>query len=246
MNGDHRISLAQVRRQLRKNASAADAIDLRRFFKTGPGEYGEGDCFLGVRVPAIRRLVRTTAQLAERPLMTLLQSRFHEERLLALLGMVWRFQRGDPAAQERHYDLYLRHTAWINNWDLVDLSAPQIVGGWLLDRPRERLDDLAASACLWERRIAVLATLAFIRRGDFADTLRMCHRLRGDRHDLMHKACGWMLREVGKRDVHALRRFLRANAATLPRTMLRYAIEKFPEAERQKWLAIRPTARLKA
>ncbi len=232
------MSVAEVRRLLRGQACAEDARILQRFFKTGPGEYGEGDVFLGVRVPAIRRVARLCGGLSLGEIRALLHSRYHEERLLALLTMVRRFEKGDDALRQRLFGFYLRETRFINNWDLVDLSAPQIVGGWLSRRDRSVLRTLAASADLWERRIAVLATFAFIRAGEFGETLALCERLISDPHDLMHKACGWMLREVGKRSVETLRRFLRAHAGRLPRTMLRYAIERLPEPERKAWLAV--------
>lgn len=230
-------SLSALRQALRAHASPADAAVLQRFFKTGPGEYAAGDRFLGVRVPATRRVVRAGDGLPLAEICPLLRSEWHEERLLGLLLLARRFERGDEAVQRAVFDLYCAERAGINNWDLVDVSAPNIVGGWLLTRPRDLLDEWAGSTCLWERRIAVLATLAFIRQGDFADTLRLCRRLLDDPHDLMHKACGWMLREVGKRDAGTLRGFLDQYAPMMPRTMLRYAIERFPEPERRAYLA---------
>jgi 3-methyladenine DNA glycosylase AlkD len=235
-----RLSVARLRRRLREAARPEDARALQRFFKTGPGDYGEGDVFLGVRVPAIRALVRQADGLSVTQAQGLLRSKFHEERLLALLLLVRRFQRGDDRARETIFRLYLRETRCINNWDLVDLSAPHILGGWLLRRDRSILHELAGSSGLWRRRMAVLATLAFIRAGQFQDTVRLCEKLLSDRHDLMHKACGWMLREAGKRDAGVLRRFLRAHAPRMPRTMLRYAIERLPEPERRQWLAVSP------
>jgi 3-methyladenine DNA glycosylase AlkD len=222
--------------RLRGSAHAPDAVVLQRFFKTGAGEYGEGDVFLGVRVPAIRRLVREADAASMGEVIGLLGSRYHEERLLALLVLVRRFERGDDRRRREVFGVYLRCMGRVNNWDLVDLSAPNIVGGWLLTRPRGVLRRLVRSGVLWERRIAVLA---FIRAGEYADTLDLCERLLGDTHDLMHKACGWMLREVGKRDRSALVGFLHKHASAMPRTMLRYAIERFPEAERRRWLAVR-------
>ena len=214
------VTAAALLRALRAQADPGDAVNLTRFFKTGPGEYGEGDRFLGVRVPA-----------------ALVRSPWHEARLLGLLLWVQSFQRGTESDRAALYRTYLAHSAHINNWDLVDASAEHIVGGWLFPRNRAKMDRLARSPVLWERRIAMLATFHFIRRGQFADTLRLADMLRADRHDLMHKAVGWMLREVGNRDPAALRGFLARHAATLPRTLLRYAIEKLPEAERQRWLA---------
>ena len=228
--------LANLRALLRQSARAQDASFLQRFFKTGPGEYGAGDLFLGVRVPAIRQVARRSDGLSLAQVSVLLGSRLHEERLLALLIMVRRFERGDAVIRERVFRLYLRRLRFINNWDLVDLSAPNIVGAWLLERPRRLLLELARSRVLWHRRVAVLATLTFIRRDQFQDTLRLCRQLLPDNQDLIHKACGWMLREVGKRNRCALKKFLQAQAGGMPRTMLRYAIERLPGAERQFWL----------
>ena len=205
--------LAALRGLLRASASAEDARFLQRFFKTGPGQYGEGDCFLGVRVPATRQVSRQSDGLTLAQVCLLLHSKYHEERLLALLILVRRFTRGSEAERRRNFDLYLRETRLINKWDLVDLSAPNIVGVWLLGHDRSILDQLARSASLWERRIAVLATFAFIRQGQFADSLRLGRLLLSDPQDLMHKACGWMLREVGKRDLNTLETFLGACAA---------------------------------
>lgn len=230
---------AHLQQQLRAHASATRAEVSLRFFKTGPGEYGEGDQFLGLTVPQVRALLPRTDELAERDVLMLLRSPWHEERLLALLILVRRFARArkDEAARARLVDLYLKNTRWINNWDLVDTSAPLILGEWLRTRERGVLDKLAGSKNLWEQRIAVLATLAFIRAGEFGDTLRLCERLLTHEHDLMHKACGWMLREAGKRDAAVLRGFLDRHAHHMPRTMLRYAIEKLPEAERRRHLS---------
>jgi 3-methyladenine DNA glycosylase AlkD len=225
-------------RALRAEASADHAVALARFFQTGPGGYGEGDRFLGVKVPALRRLAARTDGLPEEEVLELLQSGWHEERLLALLILVRRFQRGNAGVRERIHARYLASLRWVNNWDLVDLTAPAIVGGWLLDRDRSVLDRLAASASLWERRVAIIATLAFIREDEFAETLRLCELLRRDAHDLIQKACGWMLREVGKRDEAVMRRFLDRYAPELPRTMLRYAIERLAENDRLAYLRL--------
>ena len=232
-----RLSASSIRARLASHASAADATFLQRFFKTGPGEYGEGDRFIGVRLPAMRLVCRTCRGVGLPAVRTLLRSRVHEERLLALLMLVDAFGRGDERERKAIYDLYLSHTAFINNWDLVDSSAAHIVGGWLRDRSRAPLVKLARSASLWDRRIAIIATHHFIRLGEFADTFRIADLLLDDDHDLIHKAGGWMLREVGNRDAAAERRFLRDRYARMPRTMLRYAIEKFPEAERKRYLA---------
>ena len=232
------ITLRRARQLLRTTANPADAVFLQRFFKTGPGDYGEGDVFLGVRVPATRKVVKQCDGLNLADTRTLLYSPYHEERLLALLILVRRFERGDAAMQKRIFDLYLAETRHINNWDLVDLSAPNIVGKWLLERPRGLLARMVRSQQLWDRRIAVLATFAFIRRGQFQNSLDLCQTLLQDPHDLMHKACGWMLREIGKRDQAALEGFLEKTAPQMPRTMLRYAIERLPEARRRIWMAM--------
>lgn len=206
------------------------------FFKTGPGEYGEGDRFHGIRVPETRRLARRHRHAPERTVISLLRSAFHEERLLAVLLLVDRYARGDAVEKRHVFDLYLENRHYVNNWDIVDSSAHLIVGPELDTGDTVLLDELAKSESLWDRRMAVLATLHFIRRGEFAATLRLAKALLGDCEDLIHKATGWMLREVGKRDVAVLRRFLEDHSAEMPRTMLRYAIEKLPADERRKWL----------
>jgi 3-methyladenine DNA glycosylase AlkD len=228
-----------IRRCLRAQASARDAKILRWFFKTGPGEYGEGDVFIGIRVPALRKLVREFHPVSDATVRALLRSRIHEERLLALLLLVRRFETGDDAGRRGVFNLYMANTDRVNNWDLVDLSAPNIVGQWLMERDRRRLDRLAGSTSLWERRIAIVSTFAFIRRNEFDDTFRIADRLLRDPHDLIHKATGWMLREVGKRDEAVLEAFLWPRLSAMPRTMLRYAIERFPEPKRRRFLTHR-------
>lgn len=231
-----KISRANLNAQLRQLASPSDAKFLQRFFKTAPGEYGAGDRFAGIRVPALRKLAREYRALPRADVMTLLRSPVHEERLLALILLVNAYQRADDAGQAAIYKLYLGNLAHINNWDLVDVSAPHIVGRYLTERPRTILFRLARAKNLWHRRVAMLATFQFIRANDFADALRLAELLRDDKHDLMHKAVGWMLREIGKRDAAALRAFLDAHAVRMPRTMLRYAIEKLPTGERRHYL----------
>jgi 3-methyladenine DNA glycosylase AlkD len=230
------LTAAAIRRKLHAHARPETVTILQRFFKTGPGEYGEGDRFIGVKVPGVRAVCRDCrgASLAE--IRTLLRSPVHEERLLALLMLIDAFSAGDEAARRRIYDFYLAHTAFINNWDLVDASAAQIVGAWLHDRSTAPLTKLARSSSLWERRIAIIATFDFIRRDEFDETLRISDMLLHDEHDLIHKAVGWLLREVGKRDGAVERGFLRTRYNTMPRTMLRYAIERFPAAERTRYL----------
>lgn len=211
---------------------------MRAFFRTGRGDYGAGDRFIGVDVPAQRRLARRFGELPLDELDALLQSALHEERLVALLILVRQFQRAaDDRTRGRIFRFYLQRRHRINNWDLVDTSAEHIVGAWLADRPRQRLDQLASSPHLWSRRIAMLATFHYIKRGESADALRIANRLLEDPHPLIHKATGWMLREVGKRaSIARLRAFLRAHAARMPRTMLRYAIERLEPGERQRWM----------
>jgi len=232
------MNIPKLRARLQKFASPSDAKFLQRFFKTGPGEYGEGDQFIGVRVPAVRRLVREFRGLAMADTCELLHSPIHEERLLALLMLVDAYDRGTESERAAIFRLYLDNTAHINNWDLLDGSAPGIVGRHLESRPRKLLFELARSPDVWKRRIAVLAAFRFIRRNEFAEILRLAEMLLQDRHDLIHKATGWMLREAGKRDVTILRGFLEQHAARMPRTMLRYAIEKLPVMERRRWLAV--------
>jgi 3-methyladenine DNA glycosylase AlkD len=229
-------SAEPVRRRLRQLASPSDAVFLQRFFKTAPGEYGAGDRFIGIRVPVLRQLVKEYQSLPLRTATALLRSKIHEERLLALLLLVDAYDRADNRRRAEIYAVYLDNLAHINNWDLVDSSAPYIIGRHLEKRPRRVLFRLARSKILWHRRVAMLATLTFIRAGDFADALLLAERLRDDEHDLMHKAVGWMLREVGKRDVATLKGFLHRHAALMPRTMLRYSIERLPERERQSFL----------
>ena len=230
------ITLDGLRQRLHRLASPADAKFLQRYFKTAPGEYGAGDRFIGVRVPALRLLAREFRALPPPAAAKLLQSPIHEERLLALLILTDAYERADESGRAAIYRLYLKNLARVNNWDLVDCSAPRIVGRHLKERPRKILFRLARSKTLWNRRVAVLATFYFIRQDDFGDSLRLAELLLDDGHDLMHKAVGWMLREMGKRDVAELKKFLRKHAARMPRTMLRYAIEKLSGRERQFYL----------
>lgn len=229
-------SAAQLRRVLEAAGDPAKAAFHQRFFKTGPGEYGEGDRFRGIKVPALRKLSREYQSMPSSEIVALLKSDFHEDRLLALFILARQFERGDDGDKECIYDLYLANTKYINNWDMVDCSAPNIVGAYLRDRSRAPIHRLAKSANLWERRIAALATFHFIRRDDFDDGLRVAKTLLNDEEDLIHKAVGWMLREIGSRDMAVEENFLRLHCKTMPRTMLRYAIEKFPEPKRRGYL----------
>lgn len=226
------MTLAALRRDLRAVADPEQAAVSRHFFKTGKGQYSEGDRFLGVRVPQLRAVARRYAGLPFEDLEQLLDSPWHEERLAALVILVQRYPRQPDAV----YAFYFRKIARINNWDLVDTSAPHIVGAHLETRDRAPLYELARSRSVWERRIAIIATQHFIRRGDFRDTLAIARLLLKDEHDLIHKAAGWMLREVANRDRATVEAFLDKYAARMPRTMLRYTIEKFPEPLRQHYL----------
>lgn len=221
---------------LKRLGDRATAAQTARYFKTGEGEYGHGDRFLGVRMPELRRRVAEFQGLSIPAIKRLLRSEFHEVRQFALLILVRQFERGDEQARQRIFDLYLANTRHINNWDLVDISAPYIVGPWLARRDKAVLYELATSSSLWERRIAMLATFYFIRNEKYRDTLRLAARLRDDPEDLIHKAVGWMLREVGNRDRAALEGFLGRHYRNMPRTMLRYAIEKFPQGRRRAYL----------
>jgi len=208
-----------------------------RYFKCGPGEYGEGDTFIGVTVPAQRSVARRFRTLPLEDADKLLTSPIHEERTTALLILVDQFNRGDERTRGRIFRLHMRRLRFINNWDLVDTSAAPIVGGWLEDKPRGQLDQLARSTHLWSRRVAMIATFHYIHRGDHRDAIRIATILVNDGHDLIHKAVGWMLREVDKRaNPAALKAFLDRHAATMPRTMLRYAIERLPATERKLWM----------
>lgn len=227
---------------LRRLADPGVARTNRRFFKCGPGQYGEGDVFWGIRVPALRRLAREHRECQLEVVARLLDSPVHEQRLLGLVMLSDRYERSNRARRAAVYDFYWQRIDRVNNWDLVDLSAPAILGRHLAEAaPRGRalavLDGLARSGNLWRRRIAIVATLAMTRRDWFEPTLRIARRLLDDPEDLIHKATGWMLRELGKREPAALEAFLSAHAARMPRTMLRYAIERLPAAARRGWLA---------
>jgi 3-methyladenine DNA glycosylase AlkD len=230
------MPVLEIQAKLRAFASAENVKIAQWFFKTGPGEYGEGDQFIGVRAPDLRRLAKELKATPVDEVLQLLQSPIHEERALALLILVHAFTKGDAATKQKIYAVYLRHTDFINNWDLVDVSAPHIVGAYLFDKSRQPLYKLAQSKSLWERRISIIATQHFIRQNDFSDTSQIAKLLLHDQHDLIHKAVGWMLREIGKRDLAVEESFLQIHYKTMPRTMLRYAIEKFPEPKRQAYL----------
>jgi len=230
------VTLAAVNRALRAAGSAEIAAHSKRFFKSGPGEYGEGDRFLGVRVPVVRQLARQARELPQVRAEQLLDSPYHEARLMALILLAELYRRGDEATRDEIYRFYLANTRKINNWDLVDASAHKIVGPYLEKRSRKPLDKLANSSLLWDRRVAIVATYHFIRQGETETTFRLARKLRDDSHDLIHKAVGWMLREAGKVQQSALLDYLEREAHCMPRTMLRYAIEKLTPAQRKTFM----------
>ena len=236
--------LKQINDGLRLVASFEYADVAQRFFKTGPGEYGEGDIFLGVRMPDLRNVARKYRSLPLGEVERLLTSKYHEERMTALVIMDLQYQKADETGQKKLKNAYIRGMKHINNWDLVDISAPKIIGRWMADHPEDRpvLYKMAKSSNLWRRRVSILATFELIRLNQLEDTLRLANILLDDEHDLMHKAVGWMLREVGKRDFAVEEKFLKGKSngkvryKQMPRTMLRYAIERFPESKRQRYL----------
>ncbi len=230
------MMLSRLQRQLRNLANTAVAEQSLRFFKTGKGEYGEGDKFLGVRVPTIRAIAKEHKDLPIADILHVLTSPYHEERLLALILLVNRFEKSGQEDRRSIYKLYLENTAYINGWDLVDSSAHQIVGGYLFNKNRRKLLSLSKSLSLWERRISIISTYHFIRNNQYEDTLNISRKLLHDDQDLIHKAVGWMLREVGNRDRKAEEGFLLEHYKVMPRTMLRYAIEKFDEEDRKLYL----------
>ena len=225
-----------MKAELKKLSDPEQAMKLQGFFKTGEGEYGEGDIFLGLRVPDQRRIAKQFKDIPLKDVQELLQSGIHEHRLTALFILTEQFNRGDEEARKRIVDLYLGNTAHVNNWDLVDCSAHKILGEWLVDKPRDLLYEMAKSESLWERRISMISTFAFIRRGDLSDALALALALIEDGHDLIHKASGWVLREVGKKDQSALEGFLSEHYQHMPRTMLRYALERLPEERRRFYM----------
>ncbi len=230
-------SFSEPQKDFKHLANPEKAKILARFFKTGKGEYGEGDKFLGIMTGTIRILARKYQDLSFPDLQKLLNGKYHEERTLAIMILVRQYEKGERVKKEEIFKFYLKNTKRINNWDLVDISAPQIVGEFLLETERDILYQLAKSENLWERRIAVMSTFAFIKNNDFADTLKIAEILLSDKHDLIHKAVGWMLREIGKRDQKIEEAFLKKYHKIMPRTMLRYAIEKFSKKKREFYLA---------
>lgn len=229
--------MKDILNEINSKANPEKAKILQGFFKTGKGEYGEGDVFLGIVVP-IQRKIAKKYNLNLQEIQSLLNSKIHEQRLIALLILDTKFKKADEEEKEKIFNFYLQNTKNINNWDLVDLSAPNIVGSYLIERKNKRgiLYKLANSEHIWEKRISIISTFAFIRKNEFDDSLKISEILLKDKHDLIHKAVGWMLREIGKRNVSVLENFLKKHYKTMPRTMLRYAIEKLPEKTRKSYL----------
>jgi len=229
------MSVAELRKTVRKYSNPEKGKFLQRFFKTGKGEYAEGDIFAGITVPVSRTIARQFKSLNFTKLSKVIKSKIHEERLIALFILVDKMKKTEEKERERIYKFYLRNLRYVNNWDLVDLSADKIVGEYLFDKKRELLFKLVKGN-LWERRIAVLSSFNFIKKNDYKTTLKICKLLLNDKKDLIHKATGWMLREIGKRDLRTEEDFLKLYYKKMPRTMLRYAIEKFPERKRKSYL----------
>jgi len=230
------MSLTEIKKEIKKNADPRKAELLQRFFKTGLGQYGEGDIFLGIMVPVQRSIVKKYKHLSLKDLKVLLNSGIHEERLIALLILVEQYKKGDEQKKEDIFAFYHLHRKRINNWDLVDLTAHSISGSYLMDKDKSLLYKLAESENIWDRRIAVMSTFYFIKYNVFDDALCIAEKLINDKHDLIHKAVGWMLREIGNRDMNTEEGFLEKHYKKMPRTMLRYAIEKFPEKRRLAYL----------
>jgi 3-methyladenine DNA glycosylase AlkD len=229
------MSLTELHSIVKNHSDTYLADFLQRFFKTGKGQYAEGDVFAGIKVPVSRKIAKQFRDLNLKDISLLLKSKIHEERLIALLILVDKMKRSDETEKNKIFNLYLKNTRYINNWDLVDLSAHKIIGEYLNDKDRKILFQLAEGD-LWERRISIISTFYFIKKNDFITTLEISKVLLNDKHDLIQKAVGWMLREVGKRDLTLEEDFLIQHYKKMPRTMLRYAIEKFPERKRQAYL----------
>ncbi len=230
--------LNQLKKDMQKLANSDKAKDLSRFFKTGKDQYGEGDIFLGVSVPDQRKTAKKYLNLSLDGIQELLSSKVHEHRLTSLFILISKFEKGNNKLKKEIFDFYLQNTKNINNWDLVDLSAPKISGAYMLDNPKEKkiLYKLAKSNHLWEKRIAVLSTFAFIKNNDFDDAIKIAEMLLKDKHDLIYKAVGWMLREIGKKDQETEEKFLKKHCKEMPRTMLRYAIEKFQKNKKEFYM----------
>jgi 3-methyladenine DNA glycosylase AlkD len=228
--------ISELRSKIKTLADKKVAETMQWFFKTGRGDYGEGDVFIGLKVPVQRKLAREFRDLSLTEIKELLTSTVHEERLISLFILIDKYRKADERGKEKIFNFYLKNRKGINNWDLVDISAPKIIGKHLREKDKSILFKFALSKNLWERRIAILSTQEFIKNDDFAPTLQLAEMLISDEHDLIHKAVGWMLREIGKRDRATEEKFLKIHYKNMPRTMLRYAIEKFSETKRKKYL----------
>ena len=232
------MSLSNLTKEIQKQKNPQKALFLQRYFKTGKGEYGEGDIFLGLTVPQQRIIAKKFCDLSLEETLKLLKSTIHEYRSIALMILVWSYQKTSTVKKQTIVETYLKHTTYINNWDLVDASAPYILGDYLFTKKKDLLYKLAKSKNLWERRIAMLTTYYFIKNNEFYDALKVANILLRDQHDLVHKAVGWMLREIGKRSQKTEELFLKKHYLTMPRTMLRYAIERFSREKRNYYLSL--------
>jgi len=230
------MSLIDLRRELKSLASPEKAKLLQGFFKTGKGQYGEGDVFLGIVVPVQRSVAKKHLELSFGDLQKLMDSKIHEERLVALMILVLKQRKATESEKSEMFEFYMKNYDNINNWDLVDLSAPNVIGSYLIDKDKKILYEFAKSSHLWKKRISILSTFYFIKNNQFEDSLKIAEILLNDKHDLIHKAVGWMLREIGKRNLKVEEGFLKKYYKKMPRTMLRYAIEKFEEVKRKEYL----------
>ncbi len=230
------MNYTDLQQEVKRHSNNELGFFLQRFFKTGKGEYAEGDIFAGIKVPVSRKIALQFVHLTLADLQKIIKSKIHEERLIALFILIAKFKKGDEKAREMIFNFYIKNIRYVNNWDLVDLSAEKIIGSFLIDKDKELLFELAESENIWKRRIAILSTFNFIKAHQFAATLKISEMLIKDKHDLIHKAVGWMLREIGKRDIQTEELFLQRFYKIMPRTMLRYAIEKFPETKRLGYL----------
>lgn len=228
--------ISELRSKIKSLADKNVAKTMQWFFKTGKGDYGEGDVFIGLKVPVQRKLAREFKELSLTEIKELLSSAIHEERLISLFILIGKYQKAEEKGKKEIFNFYLKNRIGVNNWDLVDISAPKIIGGYLLEKDKSILFKFAVSKNLWDRRIAILSTQEFIENNNYKPTLQIAKMLIKDEHDLIHKAVGWMLREIGKKEIAVEEKFLRVYYKEMPRTMLRYAIEKFPETKRKKYL----------
>lgn len=227
----------EILRDLEKVSSKEYASTLQKFFKTGKGEYGYGDVFVGIKIPSLRSICKKYYRdISFEQLNFFTQNRVHEYRLFAFLILTYKFEKATQQQKKDIYEYYIKHLEYVNNWDIVDLTAHEIVGQYLIDKDRKDIYELLNSDNLWKQRVAVISTYAFIRNGDFKEILSFAKKLLTHEHDLIHKAVGWMLRNMGKKDINELRKFLDSYATEMPRTMLRYAIERLEEPQRKKYL----------